>query len=65
MHMPLKFLTSLRCLDPVPCCPNPVSYTCNLHHPSLAALCEVLPEVSGSSSALFALGQISLCPLCR
>lgn len=33
MHMPLKLLSSLRCFDPVPCCPNPVSYMCNLHQP--------------------------------
>lgn len=63
MHMALKFLTSLRCLDPVPCCPNPVSYTCNLHHPTLAALCEVLPEVSGSSLHSLLLARF-LCILC-
>lgn len=69
MHMPLKLLASLGCLDPVPCCPNPVSYTCNLHQPlpgcTLWSGEWLLPEVTVSSSALSALGQISLCPLCR
>lgn len=46
MHMPLKFLASLACLDPVPCCPNPVSYTCNLHQPPPATHCEVVNRCS-------------------
>lgn len=55
--MPLHFLPSLRCRDPLLCCPNPTSYTCNLLHPLPGCtLCKIV-------NLLLPAPQKSLAPL--